>query len=96
MGYHKRAILRGVYGEASKIREEAEELEDAVDQGVKIMVMTELADLYGAIEAYAANLGLSMEDIRLMNERTKEAFRDGTRRIEVQPEDCDSMDDIPF
>lgn len=79
MGYHKRSIAPGVYGEISKIREELEELEDSAEQGVKIMELAELSDLYGAVEAYAKKLGVSMEDLRLMNERTKEAFRDGTR-----------------
>lgn len=87
MGYHKRNIKPGVYGEVSKIREELEELEDAEEQGVKLMQLMELADLYGAVEAYASKFGMHMEDLRAMNERTKEAFRDGTRvpRLPGQP-----------
>lgn len=79
MGYHKRKITLGVYGEISKIREELEELEDAAEQGVKIMMMAELSDLYGALEAYAEKFDLTIDDLRRMNDRTKEAFRDGTR-----------------
>jgi len=79
VGYHKREIAPGVYGEISKIREELEELEDSNEQGIFIMELCELADLYGAIEGYAEKLGVSMDDLRQMNERTKEVFRDGTR-----------------
>lgn len=79
MGYHKRKIVKGVYGHVSKIREELEELEDSEEQGVTIMAMVELADLYGAIRAYAKTLGLGMEDLEKMADRTEEAFRDGTR-----------------
>jgi hypothetical protein len=32
MGYHKRVIAKGTFGEASKIREELEEYEDAMEQ----------------------------------------------------------------
>lgn len=81
MGYHKRAIRKGVYGEVSKIREEIEELEDSEEQGVAIMSMCELSDLYGALRAFAAKkYNLSMEDLQKMADRTAEAFRDGTRR----------------
>ena len=48
-GYHLRKIAKGSPGEASKIKEELEEFLDAVDQGVKIMALVELSDLYGAI-----------------------------------------------
>jgi hypothetical protein len=37
-GYHKRDITPGVFGEISKIREELEELEDAYERGICIMV----------------------------------------------------------
>lgn len=55
VGYHTREIARGKFGEVSKIREELEELEDAEKQGVRIMVMVELGDLYGAIRGFAAS-----------------------------------------
>jgi len=81
MGYHKRQIRKGVYGEVSKIREEIEELEDSEEQGVGIMSMCELSDLYGALRAFAKKkYNLSMEDLQKMADRTEEAFRDGTRR----------------
>lgn len=82
-GYHVREIPPGVFGEISKIREELEELEDAHAQGVRIMELCELSDLYGAIEAYAQTLGVTMEDLRAMNDRTKKAFHDGTRSPRV-------------
>lgn len=82
MGYHKRKIPRGKYGEFSKIKEEMFEAIDAHEQGVEIMLLTELSDLYGAIKGYLEKYhpNLSMEDLVDMNERTTAAFKDGTRR----------------
>lgn len=48
-GYHIREITKGTYGDFSKVVEEMEELLDAHDQNAKIMVLCELADLYGAM-----------------------------------------------
>lgn len=70
---------RGVLGEPSKIREELEELEDAIEQGCKILVLCELADIYGALEAVANHYGVSVTDVAQMAELTKSAFLDGTR-----------------
>lgn len=79
-GYHKRLIVtRGVLGEPSKIREELEELEEAVEQGNHILVLCELADLYGALEAVVERRGVSMDDVRTMAAATKSAFLDGSR-----------------
>lgn len=80
MGYHKREIPRGKWKEFSKIEEEFVELQDAHEQGVKIMELCELADLYGAIEGYVEDkFGLTMKDIAAMNERTAAAFQSGAR-----------------
>lgn len=80
MGYHTREIPRGVLGEFSKIEEEMEELKDAHDQGVKILELCELSDLYGAIELYLqAQYGMDMRDLKEMSLLTKRAFEDGTR-----------------
>jgi len=78
-GYHSREIKKGVLGEASKIREEFEEFEDALAQGSQIMALTELADIYGAMEAYVESFGLTMQDIVLLSEATKRAFESGRR-----------------
>jgi hypothetical protein len=37
MGYHKRVICKGVFGEFSKVQEEFEELLDAKDQCSKVL-----------------------------------------------------------
>lgn len=79
-GYHKREIKKGVLGEPSKIREELEEYEDAVEQGIMIMAQCELSDLYGALEALAAQHDLTMDDLSAMSDATKRAFKDGTRK----------------
>lgn len=79
-GYHKKAITKGKFGDFSKVLEEIEELQDAYEQSAKIMILCELADLYGAIEAYVwKHYKLTMKDIIIMNALTKRAFEDGTR-----------------
>jgi len=78
-GYHVRKIKKGHFGSVSKVREELEELEDALDQGVKIMMFVEMADLYGALRALAANHGLTMVDLERMSNVTERAFQNGHR-----------------
>lgn len=51
-GYHTVLINKGELGEISKIQEEVDELSDAHKQGVKILMLCEVADLIGAIEHY--------------------------------------------
>jgi len=80
MGYHIRKITKGKYGEVSKIREELEELEDAMEQNNKILALVELSDLYGAIKAVAKNTGVTMDDVKKMSEATESAFKDGSRQ----------------
>ena len=80
-GYHLARIPRGEVGEASKVAEEAAEFADAVAQGVSVMALVELSDLYGAMDAYLArhHPGTSMEDLRRMSEVTRRAFLNGRR-----------------
>lgn len=79
MGYHLRTIEKGTLGEFSKIREEFEELEDAIKQENKVLQICELCDMMGAIEAFIAKNNLTLNDIIQMNERTKSAFQSGDR-----------------
>ncbi len=79
-GYHVAVIPKGVYGEASKIAEEAAEFADAHRQGVVIMELVELADLYGAVRAYVGRHGLTMADLERMADVTERAFKSGARR----------------
>lgn len=64
MGFHIRAIPKGVYGELSKIREELEEAEDAEAQGIDLMVLLELADILGAVEGVAKRYGMTLDQLR--------------------------------
>lgn len=80
MAYHLKDIPRGEFGKLSKIREELDEAQDAEDQGCQIMLALELADLYGALEAYVENMSLTMDDLRVMSEITKRAFKTGYRK----------------
>jgi len=79
-GYHLREIRKGELGRLSKIQEELDELKDAEFQFSKIMIHVELADLYGAVEAYAKTYGLTMEDLKLFSDITKRAFENGARK----------------
>lgn len=80
MGYHKYTIPKGELGEFSKIIEEFEELEDAVDQKVKVLIICELCDLIGAIEAFSTkHFNLTLEDLMKMKDLTKKAFEEGKR-----------------
>ena len=78
-GYHRAKITKGKLGDISKIREEVEELEDAEKQGVRILIMCELADIFGAVRAYALRYGLKMSDLHAMSKLTRNAFEKGQR-----------------
>lgn len=81
MGYHKVNIEKGVLGEYSKIIEEIDELEDAASQNAKVLVICELCDLIGAIEAFAEKqFNLSLDDLIKMKNMTKESFMEGKRK----------------
>ena len=66
-------------GEFSKIREEFEELQDANLQKNKLLELCEMADMLGAIEAYAIKNNLTLQDLIAMMELTKKAFQEGDR-----------------
>ena len=78
-GYHKNKIVKGVYGDISKVQEEIDEYVDAKEQGVTIMETLELSDIYGALEAVADKYKLSMLDLKKMSDLTKDAFKSGKR-----------------
>lgn len=90
MGYHKRKIKKGKLGEISKISEEYEELLDGVEQDNPVLILCELCDLIGAIEAYAETKHkISLKSLMKMKECTKGAFLNGTR---VSAEKLESLD----
>jgi len=74
-GYHKRKIQKGIYGNISKVTEEVSEYIDAHEQGIRIMEMMELSDIYGALEAIAEKYQLTMDDLKKMSDSTKRAFK---------------------
>jgi hypothetical protein len=81
MGYHKTEIEKGVYGHFSKIKEEFQELQDAIDQKDKILTLVELSDLIGAIEGFVEfELKLSLNDLVKFKELTKQSFISGNRK----------------
>lgn len=80
-GYHLKVIPKGDLGELSKIQEELDEAVDAEEQGVSVMVLVELSDLVGAVEAYLAkhHPGTTLEDLQKMAAVTRRAFQSGRR-----------------
>lgn len=81
LGYHKAAIASGVFGEDSKIYEEIDEFADALDQGVSLMALVELADVIGAIEGWLAKYhpSITLDDLKAMAAVTRRAFESGHR-----------------
>ena len=81
-GYHLRNIEKGVLGELSKIYEEVEEVKDADEQGVSIMLLVELSDMLGAVEAYLEkhHPSISLQDLINMKKVTQRAFESGGRK----------------
>ena len=80
-GYHIREIEKGVVGELSKIYEEVEEIKDAAEQGVEIMLLVELSDMIGATDLYLKKYhpSITIQDLLKMSEVTQRAFITGGR-----------------
>lgn len=85
MSYHINEIPRGEYGEVSKIVEEVLELQDAEEQGAKLMAINELADIIGAVEGYLIkhHPSFKLEDLLIMKDLTAKAFKSGHRTSKV-------------
>ena len=80
MSYHKRNITKGILGDISKVQEEIEEYLDAKEQKCYIMELVELSDIYGALESLCETYKISMEDLKIMSDITKRAFKSGDRK----------------
>lgn len=79
--YHTKPIQKGVYGELSKIIEEADELKDAQEQDNPILVLNELADIVGAIDGFVnKHHGMGIDDVIKMMRLNEKAFKSGHRR----------------
>jgi len=79
MSYHTREIEKGILGEFSKIREEFEELEDAVLQEDSILTLCELSDMIGAIEEYLKRWNMDLQTLKSFSDKTKSAFKENKR-----------------
>ena len=70
--YHTKKIAKGKVGEFSKITEEYQELQDAIDQKDKVLQICELTDLVGAIELFSLeNFNLSIYDLVKFSHKTQ-------------------------
>lgn len=61
--WHKRKIKKGIIGQLSKIKEELEEAEDALEQNQPVMLIFELCDIVGAAGCVAEKYGLTLDDL---------------------------------
>ncbi len=82
IGYHIAPIKKGILGELSKVKEELEEALDADDQLCHLMVLIELADVIGAVDAYLMkhHPTVTLEDLIKFHQITKRAFESGCRK----------------
>lgn len=80
-GYHLAKIARGEFGESSKIFEEIDEFDDALQQGSQIMALVELSDVIGAIRGFLAkhHPSITLDDLVKMSDITHRAFESGAR-----------------
>lgn len=79
-GYHITPITKGDCGDLSKIQEELDEAKDALAQGSEIMLLVELADIYGALQFVVERYGHTMDDLKTFSDITKRAFMNGHRK----------------
>ena len=79
MGYHVNKIPKGILGEFSKIEEEFLEAKDALEQENPVMLLVELSDLIGAIEALGLKYNITLRQLVNMTDTTKRAFESGAR-----------------
>lgn len=81
-GYHVGEITVGTLGNLSKIQEELDEAVDAENQSNRLMVLLELSDIIGAVEAVLEKQfpGFTLEDLKTMSDATKRAFLSGHRQ----------------
>lgn len=86
--YHKKPILKGDYGNSSKVLEELREFEEAVREGSKLVAFCELADLKGAVDAlidhFLSDSQITKEDVEKLSQQTKESFLVGKGFVLIQ------------
>ena len=80
-GYHVKDIIKGQLGELSKIQEELDEAKDAMEQGVRLMVLQELSDMLGATQHFLEKHypGITLIDLADMAKVTDRVFKNGHR-----------------
>lgn len=74
--YHTKPLLKGIYGEASKIIEECDEFVDAYfDQENDLMALCELSDIIGAIDGFLKKYHptITLETLILMSKSIQNA-----------------------
>lgn len=80
MSYHKLKIHKHHHNSPYKIQEEFNEYIDSLATNNKVMAIQELSDLYGVIENEAEKFNLTMNDLAIMSNVTKQVFESGYRQ----------------
>jgi hypothetical protein len=92
-GYHLNKIPKGELGKWSKITEEWAEFEDAKQQGSKIMMAVELADLYGAVREFYQQYGFN-GDALLACQQEMDKVKDEAHELGLTIDDLKVFSDI--
>lgn len=81
-GYHLREFVKSVHGSPEKIVEEALELLEAAEQGIRVMALHECADVISAVRGYMKREfpGIDFSEILAMSSATDRAFNSGKRK----------------
>lgn len=82
MSYHKLKIHKHAIGSPYKLQEEFLEYIDAIATGNKVMAIQELSDLFGCLENEASKFGITIAELKIMSDVTKDVFTSGTRTNE--------------
>lgn len=81
-GYHLREFVKSAHGSPGKIVEEALELFEATEQGIRIMALHECADVISAVKGFVKEEfpGIDFSEILSMSSVTDRAFASGKRK----------------
>lgn len=81
-GYHLREFVKSAHGSPGKIVEEALELFEASEQGIRIMALNECADVISAVKGFLKEEfpGIDFSEVLSMSSVTDRAFSSGKRK----------------
>ena len=80
--YHTREFVKGAHGTADKIVEEALEVLDSMQQGIRVMALHECSDVISAVRGFVSKEfpGIDFSEVLAMSAVTDRAFNSGKRK----------------